>query len=77
MFKRYARLQLDLVPMCFNAGVGCTEREIQLSGGADYTEGRVEICLDDEWGTVCDRMWGVTDAAVVCRQLGLASLGNF
>ena len=44
--------------------------------GANNSEGRVEICLSNVWGTVCDQMWDVTDASVVCRQLGLASTGN-
>ena len=44
-------------------------------GGTSNAEGRVEICLRNEWGTVCDQMWDVTDARVVCRQLGLASIG--
>ena len=55
--------------------IGCTEGEVRLVGGANYTEGRVEICLNDEWGTVCDQMWDNTDAGVVCRQLNLASIG--
>ena len=55
---------------------GCTEGEMRLAGGANNNEGRVEICLSDEWGTVCDQMWDETDARVVCRQLGLASSGT-
>ena len=52
------------------------EGEVRLVSGVNYSEGRVEICLSNVWGTVCDQMWDVTDAAVVCRQLGLASTGN-
>lgn len=32
--------------------------------------GRLEILMDDQWGTVCDDYWGINEAEVVCRQLG-------
>ena len=36
----------------------------------------MEICLNNEWGSVCDQMWDDTDAGIVCRQLGLAFHGK-
>ena len=42
----------------------------------DYsTEGRVEICHNDTWGTICNDGWSYEDAQVVCRQLNFADAG--
>ena len=49
----------------------CSNDQVRLVDGATATEGRVEICLEGEWGTVCDHNWGALDARVACRQLQL------
>lgn len=35
----------------------------------DQLEGRVEICVNNIWGTVCDRGFNKDEADVICRQL--------
>lgn len=39
-------------------------------------EGRVEICWDNLYGTVCDDRWDDLEARVVCRQLQHSSAGS-
>ena len=36
----------------------------------------MEICINNEWGTVCDDFWGDNDAEVVCRQTGNSGGNN-
>ena len=55
---------------------GCKHGELQLVDGPTNLEGRVEICINGVWGTVCDDGWSTYDANVVCGQLGYYHLGR-
>ena len=53
----------------------CNGGDVRLVNGYNSGSGRVEVCLDGHWGTVCDDGWESDDATTVCRQLGYINFG--
>ena len=50
----------------------CSDGDIRLVNGTTVSllEGRVEVCINNAWGTVCDRRFSEDDANIICRQTG-------
>ncbi|KAL5459863.1 hypothetical protein EMCRGX_G033248 [Ephydatia muelleri] len=53
----------------------CKDGDVRLLGGRSTNEGRVEVCVGNLYGAVCDQSWSNADAAVVCSQLGFSRRG--
>ena len=49
----------------------CVSGDIRLVGsGSSESQGRVEMCYNNQYGTVCSDSWDINEAIVACNQLG-------
>ena len=43
----------------------------------ELARGRVEVCVGETYGTICDDDWNNDEASVICSQLGFSTFGLF
>ena len=60
----------------------CTHGDLRIASRTDdntdlFSEGRLEVCVNHAWGTICDTSYGTRDAHVACSQLGYDVEGKF
>ena len=78
---------MKLLDICtlFSSGAAtesssCNDGDLQLVGGITFNQGRLEVCMNGAWGSVCDSddIFTTDEAIVACRQLGLLQVeGQF
>ena len=51
----------------------CSDGDLRLVGGEEINQGRLQVCMNGAWGSVCDSggVFTTDEAVVACRQLGL------
>ena len=57
--------------ICIYLCLACTTGSVRLVGrGSTSSQGRVEMCYNNIWGTICGDTWTINEAVVVCNGLG-------
>ena len=56
----------------------CIFGEVRLANSSINIEGRVDICTEGMWVSVCDRYWGIEETRLFCKQfLGHPAKGSY
>ena len=68
---------LDIIMIMISVAAVCEHGSIRLEGASSSSTGRVEVCINGTWGTVCSDFLDNNDASVICTQLGYSPYGRW
>ena len=63
-------------PLSTDTDPNCDDGDVRLRDGETVLEGRVEVCVNHAWGSVCSQGFTEAEAEVVCSQIGLPFNGE-
>lgn len=83
--KGTASQRIHLSPVSCNKTTYCNSTNqtdiyspgIRLVDGTSYSNGRLELQRNGQWGTICNRYWDYRDTEVACRHLGFLGAKRF
>ena len=59
-----------MISVCVYFLETCNNGDVRLRDGSSNLDGRVEVCENNVWGSICTTFFDIVDANVVCKQLG-------
>lgn len=59
----------------FSVTAFCDNGTVRLAQGPKASVGRVEVCVEGTWRTVCSEFMSNADASVICKSLGYSPYG--
>ena len=77
-YRHFHAVSALLLLLSFSLNTACVKGDIRLVPYNSYNahSGRVEVCKDGRWGTICSDSFDGEDARVVCKQLGYSQHGK-
>ena len=69
-------LSLTAPQECEEKDIRITNESVTTIGNSYSVAGGLQMCVNNQWATVCQSGWSDIDATVACRQLGLNYTGG-
>ena len=61
--------------LIFITAESCFHGRARVRGSSSEMVGRIEVCIQEKWRTICSNQWKEEDARVLCHQLGFSVYG--